>query len=213
MTYLKAGSGNAATPQSGGQSVPNSAAAQPSGPVPKVTDRDHIRGARDAKIFLIEYSDMECPFCKQFHPTMQQIVRDYNGDVAWVYRHFPLTFHANALKESEASECVAELGGEDKFWQFVDKIFQRTTSNGVGFALDDLAPLAAEVGVNQAEFQTCLDSGRYTEFINEQGKGAVSAGVTGTPGNILLTRDGESKLIPGALPLAQVKQTIDQFLK
>src|SRR3989338_3572308 len=83
---------------------------------------DHIRGNPDAKVSVIEYSDFECPFCKRHHPTMTQIMDAYGDDVNWVYRHYPLSFHPNAEPSALASECVAEIGGNDAFWGFVDKL-------------------------------------------------------------------------------------------
>ena len=90
---------------------------EPAGIVAQVTDRDHSRGPADAQITLIEYSDFECPFCKKFHSTMKEVLDAYPGKIKWVYRHYPLSFHANAGKEAEASECAYELGGHEKFWQ------------------------------------------------------------------------------------------------
>jgi protein-disulfide isomerase len=127
--------------------------------VPVDLSKDHIRGNKNARIALIEYSDMECPYCKAVHPTYKQIIDQYGDKVMWVYRHFPLDFHANAMKQAEASECVAEIGGEDAFWKYVDAIYDRTQSGGQGFPLSELGPLAAEIGVNQGRFQACLDSG------------------------------------------------------
>jgi len=173
---------------------------------------DHIRGDKNAKVFVIEYSDFECPFCKRFHPTMQQLMTNYAGKVAWVYRQYPLSFHQNAQKEAEASECASELGGNDAFWKFADKIFERTTSNGTGFAVDALGPLAKEVGLNQQAFQKCLDSGKYAAKVAQDEQEGQAAGVTGTPGNIIWTKDGKPQLIEGAVPLQTLKAAIDPIL-
>lgn len=186
----------------------------PAGQVKPVSKADHIKGDfAKADVFLIEYSDMECPFCKRFHPTMEQVVQAYGTKVAWVYRHFPLSFHANAQKEAEASECVAELGGNTAFWKFTDLIYERTTSGGTGFALADLPALARESGVNEAKFKSCLDSGKYAQKVQQDMTEGQQAGVTGTPGTVLLTRSGETRIISGAQPFEQVKATLDQYVK
>ncbi|NCN59138.1 disulfide bond formation protein DsbA [Candidatus Roizmanbacteria bacterium CG22_combo_CG10-13_8_21_14_all_38_20] len=182
--------------------------------LPELTDEDHVKGDRNARILLVEYSDLECPFCQQFHQTAQQVVDDYDGQVAWAYRHFPLEFHQNAQKEAEASECAAELGGNDAFWKYIDKIFERTTTNGTGFALDKLVPLAQEIGIDGNDFRECLDSDRHKQNVLDQMAGGKGAGITGTPGNILLdTKTGETRLIPGAVPYEQIKPVIDELLQ
>lgn len=183
-----------------------------SGAPPEVTERDWVRGSDDAKITLIEYSDLECPFCKRFHPTMRQIVETYPNDVRWVYRHFPLSFHANAQKEAEASECAGELGGNDAFWMYVDAIFERTTSNGYGFAANALVPLARELGLDETKFKECLDTGKYTQYVKDQMNAGAAAGVSGTPGTFAVGPDGSSQLIPGALPFESVKAVVESLL-
>lgn len=91
-----------------------------------VTAKDHIRGdINKAKLVLVEYSDFECPFCTRFHSTMVQVIKDYNGQVAWVYRHYPLSFHPTAQPAAEASECVTKVGGNDAFWKFADQAFTK----------------------------------------------------------------------------------------
>lgn len=176
---------------------------------------DHIYGNSDAIISLIEYSDFECPFCKRFHPTARKIVETYEGKVNWVYRHFPLNFHnPGAKKEAEASECANALGGNEAFWKYADLIYERTTSNGRGFPIENLVPLAEEIGLDREKFQACLDSGRYRARVQEDLTEGSNSGITGTPGNILLHNGtGEVKLKSGALPFAALKAEIDQMLK
>ena len=197
-------------------SVPDAPAPTPppAQPLPPIDfKRDHILGNKDATIALVEYSDFECPFCKSVHPTYQQVMKEYGSKVMMVYRHFPLSFHQNAQKEAEASECVAELGGNDAFWKFHDYVFDKTTSNGTGFALDQLPVAAKAAGVDEAKFKTCLDSGKYAQLVQDEETTGGSAGVDGTPGNFVYNvKTKETTPIVGAVPFAQFKSAIDAAL-
>lgn len=197
------------------QAAPNNAAPAfgSADQVEKLRDNDHIRGSRNARILLIEYSDLECPFCKRFHPIAQQVVDEYKGQVAWIYRHFPLDqIHSKADKEAEAVECAQEIGGPDRFWKLVDKIYEVTPSNN-GLDLATLPDLASQIGLDKNKLKSCLDSGKYAEYVEKDYQSGVKAGIQGTPGNILLdTKTGKTRLIPGALPFDQFKQAIDLML-
>lgn len=92
-----------------------------------VQKNEPVRGNEKAKITIVEYSDMECPFCKNFHNTMQQVMAVHEKNVKWVYRHFPLdSLHQQARPEANMAECAAEQG---KFWEFTDSVFKVTPSN------------------------------------------------------------------------------------
>ena len=176
--------------------------------------RDHIFGNPNAPVSLIEYSDFECPFCKRFHPTAKELIESYNGKVNWVYRHFPLPIHnPGAQKEAEASECVYQLGGNDAFWKFADAIYARTQSNGKGFPLTQLVPLAKELGLDEKQFKECLDSGKQAPRVQEDIEEGNHIGVTGTPANILINNaTGEVAVKFGALPLEAFKADVDRLL-
>lgn len=89
-----------------------------------VSRDDHILGDINAEIIIVEYSDLDCPFCKVFHNTMHQVVEKSEGKVAWVYRHYPIPqLHPNAPKKAEETECAWELGGNEAFWKYTDKVF------------------------------------------------------------------------------------------
>jgi protein-disulfide isomerase len=195
-------------PSPAGQPQPQAAIKKP-----EVTNADYYRGNKNAKVTLVEYSDFECPFCKRFHPTMLQAMKEYGDKIKWVYRHFPLSFHANAQKAAEASECVGKLAGNDAFWKFADLYFERTTGNGTGFALDKLADLGAEAGANKAAVQKCLDSNEMAQKVKDQMAKGSDEGVTGTPGTIIIDAKGGTQLVPGALPFEQLKPMIDQALE
>ncbi len=176
--------------------------------VKPVSDSDHIRGNKDAKVAIIEYSDLECPFCKSFHPTVNDVLKTYGDKVKLVYRHYPLSFHPSAQKAAEASECVAQLGGEDKFWEFVDKIFESSSP----LTIPSLAPFAAEVGVNQQAFQSCLDSDKYAQKVKDQFAEGSAAGVSGTPTSFIIDKDGKGEAIVGAQPKESLTAAIDKLL-
>lgn len=177
--------------------------------------RDHIYGNSNAPISLIVYADFECPYCKTFHQTAKDIVKVYNGNVNLIYRHYPLSFHnPGAQKEAEASECVNELGGNDAFWNYADAIYARTQSNGNGFPLTGLSPLAKELGMDADRFQKCLDNQKYEKRVQEDVVEGGQIGITGTPANILLhSQTGEAVMKFGALPLEAFKTEIDKMLK
>lgn len=207
------GSGSADFPAAGAPkppSVPGAAAPQapPAGNVKPVDPTvDHIRGNPNAKISVIEYSDFECPFCARHHPTMQQIVDTYDDDVNWVYRHFPLSFHPNAQKAAEASECAAEIGGNDKFWAMTDMIFEKGADNA------QLESYAAAIGLHAAQFTDCLSSGKMAARVQSDTTEGSSAGVSGTPGNIVLKNDTkESRIVSGAQPFSAFQAVIDEML-
>ncbi len=175
-----------------------------------VSAGDHVLGSSSADIQIIEYSDTECPFCKIFHTTLHQIVNDYDGEVAWVYRHFPIAqLHANATKEAEATECAAELGGEEIFWRYLDTIFQRTNSND-SLPPSELPKIAVELGLNESSFNDCLSSGRHSAKIQASIEGAVKAGARGTPYSVIIKGD-KKIVVNGAESLSTVKAKIDSL--
>ncbi|PIP86319.1 disulfide bond formation protein DsbA [Candidatus Campbellbacteria bacterium CG11_big_fil_rev_8_21_14_0_20_44_21] len=179
-----------------------------------VTEKDHILGNPEADIIIVEYSDLECPFCKNFHVTMNRIIDEYgkDGRVAWVYRHFPLVeLHPKAPQESEATECAAELGGNETFWAYTNRIFEITPSNN-GLDLKQLPIIAEEVGLNRAEFEECLESGRHSGTVQAQYNDAISAGGRGTPHSVFLVKGQDPAPLSGAAAFEQVKGIIDQAL-
>lgn len=175
------------------------------GEVAPVTKDDHVRGSAKAGVTLIEYSDFECPFCGRFHPSMVQLMNEYEGKVKWVYRHFPLSFHPSANPAANASECASEQG---KFWEYADKLIENQS------ALSDAkyAEIAAGLGLNKSKFESCYSSKKYQARITADQAGGSTAGITGTPGTIIIGKDGSKQLVPGAVPYEQLKQMVEAAL-
>ncbi len=182
-----------------------------------VDGKDHIVGNPNAAVKIVEYSDFECPFCKRFHFTMKKVMEEYgkNGDVAWVFRQFPLDqLHPkNARRVAVASECAADQKGNDGFWGFTDKFFELTPSND-RTNIDVIIPqIANEIDLDMPVFNECLSSGKYDEHIQDDISNAIATGGRGTPWSIIIAPNGKEFPVNGAQPLQAVKSLIDLALE
>lgn len=178
----------------------------------KVIERDHIKGNPNAKIIVVEYSDLECPFCKVFHKTMNTVVSE-NKDVAWVYRHFPIAgLHKKAFNEAIATECAWEQGGNDAFWKYTDRVFEITTSND-GLDGKELPKIAEFIGIDVEVFNDCISSSTHEEKINQDLETGKNAGVRGTPKSFILKNGKVVDTIDGAQPINTVRNKIQEALK
>ena len=185
----------------------------PNTQIRKVTSDDHIVGSKNAKIVIVEYSDTECPFCKVFHKTMQDIVAQNNGQVAWVYRHYPIAqLHQKAFREAEATECAWEQGGNDSFWKYTNEIYKRTLSNDQ-LPTEELPKIAQDTGLDLDKFNTCLDSGKFADKINRDLMDGQANGVQGTPTSFILMNGKVVDKIEGAQSFSTVQQQINNLLK
>ena len=183
--------------------------------VKPISTDDHVLGSPTADIIILLYSDIECPYCKTFHETMNQIITDgygKRGRINWVYRHFPIeTLHPTAFKEAEATECAAELGGENKFWEYLNKLVADFSPSQANLT-SQLADMAEELNIQRADFINCLDGGRYETKIREQTQEAINAGARGTPFSLLLKNGNLADTIPGMLTYDQMKIVLDDIL-
>lgn len=181
----------------------------------QVDTTDHTLGNPTATVQVIEYADLECPYCKVFHTTMHQVMDYYgqSGHVSWTYRPFPLgQIHSKAPKEAEAAECAAEQGGTTAFFNYVDKLYSITPGEN-NLDLAQLPIIAKDVGLNVESFNTCLNSGKYAAKVQASYNEAIKAGGQGTP-YILVTKAGSSDAIPlsGAQPYDSMRAAIDAVL-
>lgn len=171
--------------------------------VSEVTGGDWIRGEVDARIKIVEFSDTECPFCKRYHETLNELITEYDGsDLAWVYRHLPLqSLHPKAPFEANATECAGELGGVDGFWNFINKVYEITPANN-GLDLAILPDLAEEVGLDREAFEACADEIRYRDEVEKDIADAIGSadhlgGNVGTPYSIFIVEEGFSDVALG----------------
>lgn len=179
-----------------------------------VSASDHILGDPAAKVMIVEYADFNCEFCKRFNQTLHQIIANEgtNGQVAWVYREFPLTeIHPGAMKNAEAAECVAKVAGNDAFWKFADALFANQPADPSLYGT-----LAKEAGVSSdSAFATCFANAPSTvdARINADRKNALAIGARGTPYSLILVSGRPPIVMDGAYSYNAVKQLINQALQ
>ena len=208
------GFGGGATP---GANTATVGGAEPA-PEISVSADDHILGNPDAPVILVEFSDLECPYCKTFHQTMKQVMETYGGDgkVAWVYKHFPIdSIHPKARKEAAAAECAGKLGGAVAFWEYTDKVFEITPSNN-GLDPNLLPKIAGDIGLDKEAFNACLETAATSgidKIVQDDSSEGLAAGVNGTPFTVIIAKDGKPPVpINGAQSFETVKTMIDAAL-
>ena len=179
---------------------------------------DFILGNLNAPISIIEYSDYECPYCKQFNNTPIKVVADMPNQVNLVWRDFPLSFHEPmASKEAGAAICAAEQGGNTAFWKYSEAIMKNTRSNGQGMPAkegeDAIIALASSQGLDIEKFKTCLPSPKVAERIAASFQDGVGAGINGTPGVIIVNNlNGKTSFMAGAVSETAIKDEVLKLL-
>lgn len=177
-----------------------------------VSSADHILGNPAAPVTIVEYSDYDCSYCKNFDETLRQIIatNGASGRVSWVFRHFPLEEkHPTALRHAEAAECAALAGGNDGFWAFDEQLFTHQPVDPSQYGT-----LAANAGITSDVFATCLSTASTTmdARIEADRKNAIDAGATGTPYSLILVAGQPPVVMDGAYSYDAVKQLVDTAL-
>jgi protein-disulfide isomerase len=185
-------------------------------PISVSIDDDPIRGDQNAPITIVEFSDFQCPFCARFHTqTLPLILEQYveTGKVKLVYRDFPIqNIHPNAISAAVASECAHE---QDKYWEYHDALFenQQVWNNAeTTSTITIFKEFATKLELNQEQFNSCLDSGKYIDEISNDLKDGRNYGITGTPGFFIGNEEIGFVKINGAQPFEAFKSVIDSQL-
>jgi protein-disulfide isomerase len=171
--------------------------------VPDVSaDDDPTQGSKDAPVTIIEFSDFQCPYSKQYHDEiLPMIVSVYGDEIRYVYRDFPLTsMHPQAQKAAEAAQCAFEQG---KFWEYYENLFR----NQGALDVPNLKNYATELGLDESNFNLCLDSGKYAQEVQKDFEDGRSYGVTGSPTFFI-----NGRMLVGAQPFSTFQTVIEEEL-
>ncbi len=158
-------------------------------------------GPKDAPVKIVEWTDYQCPFCGRARAAVNQIMDTYKGKVRYAIRDFPLSFHKDAPKAHEAAHCA---GDQNKYWDYNKKLF----GSQKDIKLDDLKKYAGELKLNMDKFNQCVDSGKYTQKVQQDQAAGEKAGVSGTPAFFV-----NGRMISGARPFEAFKEIIDDELE
>ena len=159
-----------------------------------------VRGSAAAPVTLVEFSDFECPFCKQVQPILKQVLERYPGKVRLAYRDFPLdSIHPQARRAAEAARCANDQG---KFWEYHDVLFAHAK-----LSPDDLKQYAAQTGLDAAKFEACLSSGVHKAAVQRDVDEGARLGITGTPAFFI-----NGRALTGAQPLEAFVRVIEEEL-
>lgn len=165
-----------------------------------IAEHDPSKGPKDAPITIIEFSEYQCPFCARVTPTLKALEQKYAGKIRIVYKDFPLQNHAQAPKAAEAAHCAGDQG---KYWELHDRMF----ANQQQLQVPQLKQSAGALGLDQAAFDKCLDSGKYAAIVQEDVEYGGKMGVSSTP-----TLYINGRLVSGAQPPAVFESIIDEEL-
>jgi protein-disulfide isomerase len=172
-----------------------------------ISQTRHWRGNPAAPVTLIEFADFQCPFCSHYAATADsQIQQQYveNGRVRIGYQHFAF-LGQESFWAAEASECAAD---QNAFWDYHDYLFAHQNGENQGaFAQDNLKRFAGELGLDQDQFNACVDSGKYTNFVAGQTHSLQSLGVQSTPTFVV-----NDQVLVGALDFSEFQKAIEQAL-
>ncbi len=188
-----------------------------------IDDTDYVEGKVNSKVLVLEYSDPECPYCILAYPTIKRLREEYAGKVAFVYRHFPLTqIHAHAFAESQAIACAGVIGGTQKYYSYMDTLFeykvprQSQTNSSPQLPTTGKEDFAKSVGIDVAQFSSCLSNSKSADMVNASTNDGVQAGVDGTPTTFVLVKNGNKydivANISGAQQYSYFKTAVDEAL-
>lgn len=157
------------------------------------------RGATKPIVTIVEFSDFECPFCRQVQDTLKQMMERYGGEVRLVFKHLPSEGHRNSLAAARAAYCAGE---QDRFWQFHEALFAARRLSG-----SVLSEIAERLGLGREKFQSCLSAERSRTAIVKDIETARRYRVDSTPSFLI-----NGRLVKGARPPAEFQALIEREL-
>ncbi len=169
------------------------------------------KGNLNSNIVLVEFTDLQCPFCARFHPTVEKAVQKNN--VKLVTKHFPLSFHEYAKDYSIMFECLAKNNGANQAYDFVNKLFEVNIQKRGVVTLEDGLNEAKKLGLSDSTFNSCKSDSSITGKIQENFDEGIKIGINGTPAMYILNTTSKKAVRLNGLVEENVLQAEIEKLK
>lgn len=169
---------------------------------PQVGEDDITVGSMDAPVRVVEFTDFQCPFCKEFHKTLQSELESYGDDVLYVFKQYPITsIHSQAEAAALASECANE---QDAFGKYADTLFSKQDEWGKTTGSQKFKDYARALKLDMTQFNSCVDEKKYQDKVTANMEEGQKFGISGTPGTFV-----NGTFLNGAVPKEDLKAAID----
>ncbi|MDD2871419.1 MAG: thioredoxin domain-containing protein [Candidatus Gracilibacteria bacterium] len=176
----------------------------------------YIKGNTGATVSIIDFSDLECPFCIKDHNELDitKLIEGTGSSVNYIFKNFPLPSHKNAGIEAEASKCVESIAGGEKYLEYINNIFSTTKGGGEGYKIEDLSPLAKSLEVDTDKFEACMTNGETKSQVEKEFKQGAMLGINSVPSKLILNNvTGKYTIISEVTDTTKLQEIIDEISK
>jgi protein-disulfide isomerase len=196
---------------SGDSGLPEPVGSLDAGTIETLLSDAYYFGNKDAKIVILEYSDLLCPYCKRHYTdqTIEQVVAAHPDEVALIFKNYPIaSLHPSAPLGARGLYCAGKVGGDELYYNFLAQAIAADD-----FTDASVLELAKRVGVQESDFTSCYNSTEAQSAVNADiDEGSSIFGINGTPGNVVLNREtGEYIVIGGAYPVSEFENAVSQL--
>lgn len=172
---------------------------------PEISESDAVLGNVEAPVKIVVFSDFQCPYCSKFYAQLREIVAQYSEDVALIYKDLPLDFHPQGLNAAHAVRCA---GQQEMFWEMASQLYSTQDQWGKQEGKTPFITMATQLGLDKAQFSSCIEDEVFTEKIERDKEEAQNFGVSGTPATFI-----NGQFFSGVVQTEELTQAIDKELE
>ncbi|QFR38852.1 hypothetical protein A9Q91_01300 [Candidatus Gracilibacteria bacterium 28_42_T64] len=176
----------------------------------------YIKGNSGALLTFIEFSDLECPYCISYHNngTIDSTLNEFNDDVNYIFKNFPLPIHKNSEKEALAGKCIEKLSNGENYLSYIDSVFSNTLGGGEGYDLENIATIVKDFNIEEKSFDDCYSNESNLELVKTEFEQGRKFGINSTPSSVIINNTtGEFIVLSGSVEQKELEDTINILKK